>query len=72
MKEAEAIAVTLDGRLHSVPADTTLAALVATLGHAPNKVTTAVNGVFVSRDQREACLLQPGDAVLLFRPIEGG
>jgi sulfur carrier protein len=55
-----------------VPAGTTLAALVATLGHAPDKVTTALNGLFVRRDQREACLLQPGDAVLLFKPIEGG
>ena len=72
MKEDDAIALSLDGRLHSVPADTTLAALVAGLGHAPNKVTTAVNGLFVQRDQRDACVLQPGDAVLLFRPIVGG
>jgi sulfur carrier protein len=52
--------------------DTTLAALVATLGHAHDKVTTAVNGVFVARDERDTCLLQPGDAVLLFQPITGG
>ena len=62
----------LDGRPHSVPVGTTLAALVAGLGHAPDKVTTAVNGLFVRRDQRDACLLQPGDAVLLFQPITGG
>jgi sulfur carrier protein len=72
MKEDEAVALSLDGRPHSVPAGTTLAALVATLGHAPDKVTTAVNGLFVRRDQRDACLLQPGDAVLLFQPITGG
>ena len=72
MKEVEAIELTLDGRPRSVPADTTLAGLVATLGHAPDKVTTALNGLFVPRDQRDAYLLQPGDAVLLFRPIEGG
>ena len=72
MKEVDAIELTLDGRPRSVPADTTLAGLVATLGHAPDKVTTALNGLFVPRDQRDACLLQPGDAVLLFRPIEGG
>jgi sulfur carrier protein len=72
MKDDEAIAVLLDGKPHSVPAGTTLAALVATLGHAPDKVTTALNGLFVRRDQREACLLQPGDAVLLFQPITGG
>ena len=72
VKEDDAIALSVDGQPHSVPAGTTLAALVATLGHAPDKVTTALNGLFVRRDQREACLLQPGDAVLLFKPIEGG
>jgi len=72
MKEVEAIELTLDGRPHSVPADTTLAALVEKLGHAPDKVTTALNGLFVPRSERGTCLLQPGDAVLLFRPIVGG
>jgi sulfur carrier protein len=72
VKEHESIGLLLDGRPHAVPAGTTLAALVATLGHAPDKVTTAVNGLFVRRDQRDACKLQPGDAVLLFQPIVGG
>lgn len=66
------IALQLDGRPYSVPANTTLAALVATLGHAPDKVTTAVNGLFMRRDQRASCLLRDGDAVLLFQPITGG
>jgi sulfur carrier protein len=72
MKEDDTILVSLDGRPHTVPANTTLAALVATLGHAPDKVSTALNGLFVRRDQRDACILQPGDAVLLFQPIMGG
>jgi sulfur carrier protein len=72
LKAHESIELLLDGRSHSVPAHTTLATLVASLGHAPEKVTTAVNGVFVRRDQRAACQLQPGDAVLLFQPIVGG
>jgi sulfur carrier protein len=55
-----------------VPAASTLAALVESLGHAPNKVSTAVNGLFVARGQRQACVLQEGDAVLLFQPIVGG
>ncbi len=55
-----------------MPAGSTLSDLVAALGHAPNKVTSAVNGLFVARGQRDACQLQPGDAVLLFQPIEGG
>lgn len=72
MKEHDAIVLALDGRPHTVPAGTTLAGLVGSVGHAPNKVTTAVNGLFVARGLREAWQLQPGDAVLLFQPIEGG
>ena len=72
MNELTAIALTLDGKPHSVPATSSLGALVESLGHAPNKVSTAVNGLFVPRGQREACLLQEGDAVLLFQPIVGG
>ena len=72
MSELTVIGLTLDGKPSSVPAGITLAALVASLGHAPNKVSTAVNGLFVPRGQREACILQEGDAVLLFQPIVGG
>jgi len=64
--------VRLDGRPHEVPDGSTLAALVTALGHAPNAVTTAVDGQFVPRDQREAHVLQAGAAVLLFQPIVGG
>jgi len=70
--EAAMVPISLDGRDHAVPAGSTLADVVASLGHAPNKVTTAVNGTFVARPQREACVLQAGDAVLLFQPIVGG
>lgn len=66
------IALTLDGQPHQVAAGSTLTALVDALGHVPNKVSTAVNGMFMSRDQRVQCVLQEGDAVLLFQPIVGG
>ena len=72
MNETALIDVLLDKRPHPVPVGSTLAALVAALGHAPNQVTTAVNGLFVARDRREHRVLQPGDAVLLFQPIVGG
>ena len=72
MKAAEVIAVALDGQPNTLPAGTTLAALVARLGHAPAGVTTAVNGVFVPRGQRDDCVLAEADAVLLFKPIVGG
>ena len=72
MNCTETITVSLGGRPHEVPGDSTLAALVAALGHAPNAVTTAVGGVFVPRSQRDDRRLQAGDAVLLFQPIVGG
>lgn len=64
------IEILLDGALRSV-APCTLAELIAQLGHAPEGVGTALNGQFVPRGQRERPL-QPGDAVLLFKPIVGG
>lgn len=72
MNEADLVELVLDGRSYSVPTRTTLAALVASLGHAQDKVTTAVNGLFVRRDERATCMLKPGDAVLLFQPVTGG
>lgn len=72
MEKDDPIALTLDGHPHSVPVNTTLASLVASIGHAPTKVSTAVNGLFVARAQRDACMLRDGDAVLLFQPIVGG
>jgi sulfur carrier protein len=72
MNELTLIALTLDGKPHTVPANSNLAALVDSLGQPPNKVSTAINGLFVPRGQREACMLHEGDAVLLFQPIVGG
>ncbi len=72
MSDQTLIALTLDGKPHAVATGSSLAALVESLGHAPNKVSTAVNGLFVPRGQRQACVLRDGDAVLLFQPIVGG
>ncbi|HWH74876.1 MAG TPA: sulfur carrier protein ThiS [Methylibium sp.] len=66
------ITVELDGRPHALPAGSTLAALLASLQQAPETVGTAVNGLFVARAARAGLVLQPGDAVLLFKPIVGG
>jgi sulfur carrier protein len=66
------VRVRLDGRDHVVPVGTTLAALVASLGHTPQAVGTAISGRFVPRDARTGHVLQPGDEVLLFQPIVGG
>ena len=72
MNRLETVTLTLDGKPHPVPENTTLATLVASLAHQPDKVSTAVNGLFVPRAERETCVLRNGDAVLLFQPIVGG
>jgi sulfur carrier protein len=66
------ITVRLDDRLQVLPAGSTLADLVALLGHEPQAVTTAVDGRFVPRAQRAAQPLQDQQRVLLFQPIVGG
>ncbi len=66
------ITIQLDGQPRHVASGSTLAALVAELGHAPEAVSTAVNGDFVARGQRAARVLGQGDVVLLFQPIVGG
>ena len=66
-----AVAIALDGQPRFVPEGTTLADLVAALGHAPQAVSTAVNEQFVPRGAR-ARALQAGDSVMLFQPIVGG
>jgi sulfur carrier protein len=72
MNEMTTITLMLDGQPHRMASGGTLAALVESLGHAPNQVSTAVNGNFVARGQRAEHVLQNGDAVLLFQPIVGG
>jgi sulfur carrier protein len=69
---ADTFVVCLDGLPHPVPAGSTLADLVASAGHAPDAVATAVGGDFVPRGQRAARVLRADDAVLLFQPIVGG
>lgn len=64
--------VIVDNKAQEVGAGTTLADLVAQLGHQPADVATAVNGQFISRSTRSERALEPGDAVTLFQPIVGG
>lgn len=64
--------ITVNGETRSVEDDTTLADLVAALGHAPQALATAVNGDFVPRTARASVQLREGDAVFTFQPITGG
>lgn len=69
---AHPVAIELDGRPCHVAAGSTLADLVAALGHAPHAVATAVDGRHVPRSQRGMHRLVEGAAVLIFQPIVGG
>ena len=66
------IEIRVNGEAHPINDGCTLDALIASLGHTPAALATAVNGHFVPRAERPACRLQPGDAVTTFQPITGG
>ena len=65
-------AVTVNGDLHQLPAGASLAQLLATLGHAPQAVATAVDGEFVARNSRDTFVLRPGAKITCFQAIVGG
>ena len=66
------IEIRLNNEARQLEDDTTLAALIASLGQTPAALATAVNGNFVPREQRPSYRLQQGDAVTSFQPITGG
>lgn len=66
------IEIRLNGERRQVGDDSTLAALVESLGQSPAALATAVNGDFVPRTQRRDCRLRDGDVVTTFQPITGG
>jgi len=45
---------------------------VAERGYDPISVATAINGSFVARHMRQACMLGQGDVVVFFAPMVGG
>ena len=64
--------VNVNGETRTLSHDTTLAELLAGLGHEPEAVAVAVNGDFVPRASRAERVLQNGDQVACFKPIVGG
>jgi sulfur carrier protein len=66
------IDLTVDNHPRRVAAGTTLAHLIAQLGHQPEDIGCAVNGRFVPRAERASRELRGDDSVLLFRAIVGG
>lgn len=61
-----------NGQALALPPEMNLADLLAAQAIAPDVVATAVNGVFVPREQRSSTPLNNGDEVLTFQAIVGG
>ena len=68
----ETVAVTVNGRPHRIADRSSVAALLAQMGHAPESVAVAVNAQFVPRSLHGGHLLREGDQVTCFQPIVGG
>ncbi|HEX9799867.1 MAG TPA: sulfur carrier protein ThiS [Thermoanaerobaculia bacterium] len=67
-----ALALTVNGRLHAVPAETTVAELVAELAGEVRMVAVERNGEIVPRGRWSATPLADGDRVELVRFVQGG
>ncbi|MEO1190998.1 MAG: sulfur carrier protein ThiS [Pseudomonadota bacterium] len=69
--QTHALRLTVNGEAQAVAA-TTLKALLDELGYSEKRVATAVNGAFVRVGLRSETQLQPGDAVDIVAPMQGG
>jgi sulfur carrier protein len=66
------MSITLNGEARTEPIGISLAELIASLGHTPQSLATAINQHFVPRDARAPRILADGDAITTFQPITGG
>lgn len=65
------IEITINGEIHAIQANTSLATVIAMLGNS-DTVVAAVNEVFVPRSRHSAHRLENGDCIELLSPMEGG
>ena len=66
------MSIMLNGETRTEPDGISLAELIASLGHPPQSLATAINQHFVPRDARAARILMDGDSFTTFQPITGG
>lgn len=62
----------LNGVAHDCADQISLATFLDSLGIAPTSCATAVNQVFIPREQRHHTVLEPNAQVMTFEPITGG
>lgn len=63
--------ILVNGEHHDIHA-AELAGALAELGYHPERIATAVNGVFVPVTQRAAQALTEGDQLEILAPMQGG
>ena len=64
--------ITVNGEVHEIGANTTIAELLHQLEHRDDSVAVAVNLKFVPRAQRSQHMLREQDEVEIVAPIAGG
>ena len=64
--------IVLNGTPHPLPADTTIANLLATLGFAERRVAVEVNREIIPRGRHAGHVLRDGDTVELVHAMGGG
>ncbi|MFJ6213918.1 sulfur carrier protein ThiS [Streptomyces sp. NPDC092296] len=69
---APQIALSVNGEPRRVPADRTLAEVVATVSAAPAGVAAAVNEAVVPRGAWQATTLADGDRIEILTAVQGG
>lgn len=66
------VSLRFNGQAVTLAPEMSLADLLTAQAIASDAVATAVNGVFVPREQRSSTPMQGGDEVLTFQAIVGG
>jgi sulfur carrier protein len=72
LKKRSPMQVFINGTSTVCESGCTLAQLLVRLELPAEQCATAINGVFVPRDQRANSLLKENDHVMTFEPITGG
>ncbi len=68
----QTLSLTLNGKQRDLPAESTVATMLETLGIDRRMVAVAHNGDVVPRDTYDAVVLQDGDSVEVVRMVGGG
>ncbi len=72
MPEPTTITVQLNGKLHTLPAGSTVRDMMTYFGYTQTGGAVAINLTFVPVDRYESTYIQPGDTIDVLGAIYGG